>query len=423
MTQASNVLVVGEAANKPFALMLSQRILRAVRPTATSQCAVIEEVDGDSIAEADAVILVVGANDGGEWRSLARLCDEQDVPALAITSGGDGPPTATLCFSDTAPVEHVAAALEAALHQQRVVKRLRGELAVAQRFQGGLRGEINRMHDELQLAAMVQQEFLPRTLPALHGVSFAALWRPANYVAGDIYDITRLDHDHVGVFLADAVGHGVPAALLTMVIARGLPTKDISGSNYRLVPPGEALQRLNEEMIRRQGDATRFATAVYAVINCRTREVRLAAAGHPAPLLVREGALAGTLETSGGLLGVFEDERFEEVSFELTPGDRVLLYSDGFELAFPGAHEPDSAARLPSKAYLGEFEAAAAAESPHDLVQSLHARLDAQPGSLHQKDDVTLIVLHAGAPASIQSEQSGPIIERMQIGEIRRSAA
>ena len=64
--------------------------------------------------------------------------------------------------------------LEGVLHRQREVGRLRRELAIAYRFHGGLKGEISRMHDELQLAAMVQREFLPREMPSVCGVTFSA---------------------------------------------------------------------------------------------------------------------------------------------------------------------------------------------------------------------------------------------------------
>ena len=292
--------------------------------------------------------------------------------------------------------------------RQQTIRRLRHELSIAQRFQGGLRGEINRMHDELQLAAMVQQEFLPRELPLVHNVMFGALWRPANYVSGDIYDISRLDEDHVGIFIADAVGHGVPAALMTMVIARSLPTKEVTGNSYRIVPPGEALARLNTEMIRRQGEVTRFATAIYAVLNCRSRELTIAGAGHPPPFHVSSDQILRPIETDGGLLGVFEEEHFEELQIELNVDDRLLFYSDGFEVAFPDDESPRTgdATRLPTKRYLDQFEALLAQHTPEEMVLEMARQLDNQPGSLHQIDDLTLICLQAGTLGSSSTTQT-----------------
>ncbi len=411
MTPAAKVLIIGEGSSTPRAKFLAGELSRRLRPNSATavEAVALETVDADAITDASAVIMIPCERfPARTWRSLARLCDEHDVATLAIASARGEDFGAALHLQPNAPPDLLATTLDAVLHPQRTVRRLRGELSLAHRFHGGLRGEISRIHDELQLAALVQQEFLPRELPSLHGVTFGALWRPANYVAGDIYDIHRLDEDHIGIFLADAVGHGVPAALLTMVIARGLPTKEITGSSYRIVPPGEALARLNEEMIRRQGDTARFATAVYGVMNCRSRTLRLAGAGHPAPLLLRDAGAPLPLETSGGLLGVFPDEQNDEIEVELRADDCILLYSDGFEMAFPRNGQVEESDRLPSKRYLDEFAALARLDAPQDMVHAMIAQLDAQPGSLHQSDDLTLIVLHAGSPTSAIAHHAAP---------------
>jgi serine phosphatase RsbU (regulator of sigma subunit) len=248
------------------------------------------------------------------------------------------------------------------------------------------------MHDELLLAAMVQREFLPRELPPVHGVRFAAMWRPSNYVSGDIYDIIRLGPDHVGVFVADASGHGVPAALTTMVICRSLCTDEITGDTQRILEPGEVLARLNADMLRRGGPTARFATAVYGLVDCRARTLTLAGAGHPPPLLLRRDGTTRPMETGGGLLGVFPGEAYDQIELELRDGDCLLLYSDGFEQAFP---EAGGRTRVTQR-YLDEFEALRRSDSPLRLIEQLAGRLDTQSGSLHQADDVTLVCMQVG---------------------------
>jgi sigma-B regulation protein RsbU (phosphoserine phosphatase) len=292
-----------------------------------------------------------------------------------------------------APAETVAAGIRGMLSRQGEVDRLNRELGVATRFTSGLRGEIARMQEELQLAAHVQREFLPRSFPQVGSVRLDAFWRPASYVSGDIYDVMRLDEDHLGVFVADAVGHGVPAALLTMVICRALPAKETGDKSYRIVPPAEALARINADLINHQGRTTRFATAVYCVINGRTGHVKIASAGHPAPVLLRAAGGSELVETGGGLLGVFDGETYPEVDLQLNPGDRLLIYSDGFEQAFPGDPTGSRRSRLPSKRYLEEFEALASLDGPTRMVEHIGRRVDMQFGSLHQADDLTLVVI------------------------------
>ncbi len=290
-----------------------------------------------------------------------------------------------------------AATLRTLAQRQPAVDAAVQELAMNRRFSNGMRAQMERLSEELMLASFVQRDFLPKTLPAFGGLDFGVFFRPAGYVSGDIYDVIRLDEHHAGFFLADVIGHGVPAALLTMVIQKSLPTKEITGSTYRLVPPAEALTRLNIELIRQQGESARFASAVYGVIDVRDRSVTIAGAGHPPPLRFRASGETDKIETSGGLLGVFAEEVYQQTSFTLEPDDSLLLYTDGFETAFPDAGADAYGRRTPTTHYLSQFATLAAdARSglPLDAAMTdLAQRLDQQPGSLHQIDDLTAIAL------------------------------
>src|SRR5690606_7329672 len=116
------------------------------------------------------------------------------------------------------------------------------------------------------------------------------LFRPASYVSGDFYDVMRLDEQHIGFFIADAVGHGMPAALLSMYIKRALITKEINAGGYRLLSPGESLGHINDALVEQNLSAATFATALYGYINVNTLDVTFARAGHPAPVMItREG--------------------------------------------------------------------------------------------------------------------------------------
>ena len=195
--------------------------------------------------------------------------DEVESIGAAFSDG------VVLCPPAADPAE-VCVMLRVLLNQSAVVESMRREIRVLQVQQGGLADQIDKMDEELRLAAQLQREFLPMELPSVGGIRFEVLWRPAGYVSGDIYDVFRLDETHVGFFVADAVGHGVPAALMTMFIKRSLPTKRIvcdSDRGYELVSPGEALARLNHDMIERQTGKVRFATACYAVVDTQTLQL------------------------------------------------------------------------------------------------------------------------------------------------------
>jgi sigma-B regulation protein RsbU (phosphoserine phosphatase) len=369
-------------------------------PTALFRTVSLSELES-SMDELDAVVLVAdGAAKGTELVRPLTMLDEHHVPVLALLDENPEPEgvfehAAVLVENRSTPGAVLCARLHGMLHRQREINRLQGDVAVARASHLGLGDEVAKMHEELQLASHAQRELLPDLLPKLHGVKVAALWRPAQYVSGDIYDVVQLDEDHIGLFLADAVGHGMSAALMTMVICQSLTTRILDGSSWRILDPAEVLSRLNQQMLGQRLHPSRFATAVYAVIDCRYRRMALAGAGHPPPLLVHEDGLVDPLTTGGGLLGVFEDENYDQVEVDLSVHDRLLLYTDGFEQAFP-QDEPGTPSHRPTTRYRQEFQKLCAESSPTDMIETINRRLDAQAGSLHQIDDLTLLCMHAG---------------------------
>lgn len=317
------------------------------------------------------------------------------IPVVALWSGAsfDAPlPRGVSCAidPDLGP-DHLSTALHTLIARQREVNRLQGETANAMKFSGGLRSEIDTIQGELQLAAAVQREFLPRSLPSLGGITCDALWRPAAYVSGDIYSVMRLDESHLGFFVVDAVGHGMPAALLTLVISRSLQTKEILGDTYRILPPGEALARVNADMLTRVGRTTRFATAIYAVLDTRNYSLTVASAGHPSMLRVPSGGSCEPINTEGGLLGVFDNEVFEERSLTLERGDKILFYTDGFEQAFPEMGHDPAAPRLPNRRYIDIFNELSSLTDPRAFIAEISRRLDEESDSFPQVDDLTLL--------------------------------
>ena len=373
-------------------------------------CSVDEACERLSEALGSAVLIFARPEDlsGNAVFSLLDHLWEQSLPAVLIVEernenterlGGRG----TIVMDRDCGEASIASALFALAERQGFVRTVQTELRIARRFQGGLRGEMDKIHEELQLAAAVQREFLPDSLPQVDNVDFRAFFRPAGYVSGDIYDVQRLDEHHVGFFLADAVGHGVPAALMTMVLSRSLTTKIVTSDSYEILEPTAVMQRLNCEMIQRHGDVPRFATAVYGVIDTRDRSIRLAGAGHPPPLVMGpEGSRE--IETEGGLLGVFPEDDFPQVEFTLQADESLLIYSDGFETAFPDPGSDEHERKMPTKRYLGAFDELASdirSEGPQAAMDRFSELVDAQDGSRHQVDDITVMTVYATADTAL----------------------
>jgi serine phosphatase RsbU (regulator of sigma subunit) len=263
----------------------------------------------------------------------------------------------------------------------------RRELSLINRFVGSMRNELEERNEELQLAALVQRDFLPLPVPELHGVRIGTFYRPLAQVSGDVYHVEQLDDDKLSIFLADAVGHGIPAALLGMAVCRSLETTERVHGQLRLLGPGETLARANARLAEHQRATTRFATAIAGVLDCRTRKLRLAVAGHPPAILLRPGQAPRQIECDGGLLGIFPDEVYNEIELDLEPNDKILFYSDGFEQAFTDDGTPS---------HVKEFGNMTELDDPDAIVQEIAARIDAQLGSLHQADDLTLLCISVG---------------------------
>ncbi len=242
------------------------------------------------------------------------------------------------------------------------------------------------VNEEMHLAARLQRDFLPKSLPELPGLKFTTVFRPATWVSGDIYDIMRLDEEHVGFYVADAVGHGMPAALLTIFIKRALITKRITGHNYELVDPGEALMMLNNDLLNQHLSDFQFVTCCYGILNYKTLELRIANGGHPMPLRIDCNHLNHELDVRGSLLGVFDNQSWETQTFQLHQGDKLLLYSDGVELAFTN-EGPESTLQFRHEfAYLSNLDI-------ESMCNQLAQIIDMEEGSLHPRDDVTIVGL------------------------------
>ena len=252
--------------------------------------------------------------------------------------------------------------------------------AEAGRVTKRLQAAYQQIDQELALARRLQESFLPQHLPQLPTVRFAVKYRPCGQVGGDFYDIFRLDERHVGFYVADAMGHGVPASLLTIFVKRGVRAKEINGQSYRLVPPEEVLQKINRDLIDQAVADLPFITMVYGLLNVQSGELRYARAGHPHPLYIPAEGPPRLWQTTGSLLGVF-DTQFKVQTEQLRPGDKLVLYTDGMDAAAFGERPVGTASLL---AAAEQFRK----ESICELVDRLATDLFTQT---QQGDDLTVL--------------------------------
>src|SRR5947208_9310914 len=247
------------------------------------------------------LILIDATRSSAEARTLCQKLrgklTEVFVPIVMVTD--DAAPDARLatleCGADAyilRPFAHaeLLGQVQAFLRLKERHDHLTEKSAEVNRVNKRLQAAYQQIDQELELARRIQESFLPQSLPEVPEVRFAVHYQPCGRVGGDFYDIARLDERHIGFYVADAMGHGVPASLLTIFVKKGVRQKEITGRSYRLVPPGEVLHRLNHDLIDQALSETPFITMVYMLIDFHKGELTFARSGHPYPLfLPREG--------------------------------------------------------------------------------------------------------------------------------------
>jgi serine phosphatase RsbU (regulator of sigma subunit)/anti-sigma regulatory factor (Ser/Thr protein kinase) len=273
-----------------------------------------------------------------------------------------------------------------------------------------------RMEQELQVAQLIQQQFLPRQLPELPGWRIAAYYQPARAVGGDFYDFIDLPDGLLGITCGDVTDKGVPAALV-MAITHSI----LRGDASRLISPGKVLARVNERLCA-EIPPPMFVTCFYGVLDPATGHLRYANAGHNPPYAHTQHGVV-ELRATGMPLGLMPAMAYEELETTLDPGQSLLFHSDGLV----EAHDPQRnmfgfprLARLVGETAGGQV-----------LIDRLLRELDGFTGSgWEQEDDITLVTIERGSPAATAA-RSGPAGTRIlaefslpsELGSERRAMA
>jgi hypothetical protein len=125
----------------------------------------------------------------------------------------------------------------------------------------------DNMAEQLRVAGLLQRDFLPGQLPDSSRLRWAVIFLPAEWVSGDIYDVVRLDEQHIGFYVADVVGHGMAAALLTIFLKQALVMRQTVGNSYRIFSPAEVMKNLNLAMTGQKLSGHQFVTCCYCLAN------------------------------------------------------------------------------------------------------------------------------------------------------------
>ncbi|WP_300670141.1 PP2C family protein-serine/threonine phosphatase [Desulfoluna sp.] len=221
----------------------------------------------------------------------------------------------------------------------RVLKTILAHFSQSQRELATLNQQMydtqQELESDLKVAAGIQASLLPQAAPDVEQLKFAWKFFPCQSIGGDIFNVFRLDEDHMGLYILDVSGHGVPSALVTVSVSQRLNAqngmlvkrKQEDPPRYRITPPSEVLQILDEEYPMERFD--KYFTAVYLVINFKTGHLTYSNAAHPAPVLLHPDRDYTLLREGGTIVGMGGVLPFDEETLELQSGDKLILYTDG----------------------------------------------------------------------------------------------
>lgn len=262
------------------------------------------------------------------------------------------------------------------------------------------RDQLNALRQELDFARELQLSSLPQVFPPFperDEFQIHAAMVPAKEVGGDFYDFFLLDHHHLGIVIGDASGKGVPAAMF-IAIARSL-IKAVAPLSRS---PGECLAFVNT-MLSADNPQTLFATCFYAVVDIRSGEVAFCNAGHPPPLILRQGTdVEAIRDVSGVALGVLEDLEYDTGLFMLAPGDAILLYTDGVTEA------QDVAEKLYDEPRLIRTLGGLGTIHPEQIIGTVQQSVEVFVGDAPQFDDITMLSLRFDRYGETDAGQDAP---------------
>lgn len=191
-----------------------------------------------------------------------------------------------------------------------------------------------KLDEDLKAAAIIQSSLLPTRPPTFHNLTIAWRFQPCDLIGGDIFNVCQLDECHLGIYMVDVSGHGVPGAMVTVSVSQALQPE--SGylkksqddyPHYEIVSPVEVCRALDREYPIERFD--KHFTIIYAVLNAHSGRLKYCSAAHPPPVLLRADGRIELLDRIGTFIGLDGIVPFEEDEKQLADGDRLVFYTDG----------------------------------------------------------------------------------------------
>ena len=241
--------------------------------------------------------------------------------------------------------------------------------------------EIMSYRKDLETAAQIQANSLPRIPARLAGLEIATRYEASKDVGGDFYDLVYHSDDRISCVIADVAGKGVPAALF-MEYSKTL----LSGQVARNIDPVTTLSAVNAEIFAKS-QMVIFVTVMLVQLEREHYRLRLASAGHNHQILYRQGGGVEMLSAKGPPLGIYGNVEYFDNIFDYSPGDVLILYTDGISEANNRSYGEYGEERL------FELVEKNGNRSPQDLIDIVFADVNRFRDGMEPSDDATMMVV------------------------------
>ncbi len=258
--------------------------------------------------------------------------------------------------------------------------------ALAQSFNNMVRSlrENARIWQEFNVAREMQARMLPKSFPEIQGFQINARSMPAQEVGGDFYDFLRLDDHRLGIVVGDVSGHGVSAAMVM--------TAAMSAVRFAAEERENTAEVLNLVNSRLNKDIQNhmFVALFYGIIDAKQRRLVYTNAGQTMPYLWRRGKIMFLPQAQNSdrfPLGIVKNTVYEQLAFDLQPGDALIFYTDGIVDEMNGRYESYGFERLSNSIDRH------VALPPKEMLELMVSDLSEYAGKSNFQDDVTLVIV------------------------------
>ena len=303
--------------------------------------------------------------------------DDEESKVKGLDAGADEymvkPPTKAELLARVRAMFRIRDLQQTLLHSKRDLQEVNEELRKAQ----------HTIDQEFKKIGSIQRSFIPSHFPHHDQIEFGHYYGPCTQAGGDYFDVIEIDHDHLGLLIADVTGHGVSAAVV-MAITHTLMHSFISTFHFPSTALKVANEKLNEHLA-----PTIYVTMFYGVLNLEAMRFRYASAGHePMMHYCAKDHKVEYLKTAHGFpLKLLESDDYDEMEIELNPNDKLILFTDGLVETRDVNGDLFSPERL-EKLVLRYHEL-----PPQEFVEAIITEIGTLQTTQPFKDDVTMLVI------------------------------